>query len=96
MTHSYSTKSIGQQLAALGLPFPDIFARAMVALLTARKISLHHITHLMPDEQNSEAGYPRRTGGQQLRRCLDHETLTQERWALAIAALYRVPNGFLP
>jgi hypothetical protein len=90
MTHSYSTKSIGQQLAALGLPFPDIFARAMVALLTARKISLHHITHLMPGAQNPEANR------QQLRRCLDHETLTQERWALAIAALYRVPNGFLP
>jgi hypothetical protein len=81
MSHSYSTESLAQSLHQLGLPFAEFFARALVALLTAKKISLHHIAHLMPGHQNMEANR------QQLRRCLDHETLTQAVWTRAIAAL---------
>lgn len=81
MTQPYSTESIEHCLHSLKLPFAAIFARALVALLTGRKISLQSIASLMPGEQNSEANR------QQLRRCLDHETLTQEVWAVAIAAL---------
>jgi hypothetical protein len=67
------------------LPFAQHFARALVALLTARKISLHHVANLMPAEQNPEANR------QQMRRCLDHETLTQPVWTRAITAL--LPKG---
>jgi hypothetical protein len=81
MTHAYSTESLQSRLAALNLPFAELFARAYVALLTGRKISLHQVTQLMPGEQNPEANR------QQIRRCLDHETLTQNAWTLAIAAL---------
>lgn len=81
MSHAYSTESLMQRLRQLGLPFPDCFARALVALLSGRKISLHHVAHLMSGPQNPEANR------QQLRRCLDHETLTQRVWTLAIAAL---------
>lgn len=81
MTRPYCTESIANQLAALGLPFPAIFARALVALLTARKISVQHIASLMPGEQNLEANR------QQLRRCLDHETLTAPSWTRTLAAL---------
>jgi hypothetical protein len=81
MTYPYSTESVQQRLASLGLPFSQHFARALVALLTARKISLHHVAQLMPGPQNPEANR------QQIRRCLDHETLTQETWSRAIATL---------
>jgi DDE family transposase len=81
MTHPYSTESVQAQLDALGLPFAEHFARALVALLTARKISVHQVTQLMPGEQNPEANR------QQIRRCLDHESLAQPVWARAIAAL---------
>jgi hypothetical protein len=81
MTRPYSTEFLQERLEALHLPFPDLFARALVALLTARKISLHHVAHLMPGEQNPEANR------MQMRRCLDHETLTQLVWTRAIAAL---------
>ena len=81
MSRCYSTESIQDRLEILGLPFADFFARALVALLTGRKISLHHVAHLMPGEQNGEANR------QQMRRCLEHETLTQEAWSLAIASL---------
>ena len=85
MTHSYSTESLAQRLHRLGLPFAEFFARALVALLAARKISLHQVTHLMPGEQNPEANR------QQLRRCLEHESLTPETWTRAIAVL--LPRG---
>ena len=81
MTRTYSTESITQELQTLGLPFASIFARALTALLTARKISLHHGTRLMPGEQNAEANR------QQVRRCLEHETLSAQVWSLALAAL---------
>ena len=81
MTYAYSTESVQERLAALGLPFSEFFARALVALLSARKISIHQVTHLMPGEQNPEANR------QQLRRCLAHERLGQEVWTRAIAAL---------
>lgn len=81
MPQPYCTESLQQQLATLGLPFPDIFARALVALLTARKISLQQVACLMPGEQNAEANR------QQIRRCLDHETLTDDVWARAMADL---------
>jgi hypothetical protein len=81
MTQAYSIQALQDKLQALDLPFPQHFARALVALLTARKISLHHVANLMPGEQNPEANR------QQMRRCLDHETLTQQVWSRAIAAL---------
>jgi hypothetical protein len=84
MTHPplpYSTETIQGRLQRLGLPFPEHFARALVALLTARKISLHQITHLMPGEQNPEANR------MQIRRCLNHEDVTPVIWAKVIAAL---------
>ena len=81
MTQIYSIESVEERLADLGIPFSHHFARALVALLTGRKISLHHVTHLMPGKQNPEANR------QQLRRCLDHEILTQQVWSYAIAAL---------
>ncbi len=86
MTHqTYSIQSLQDKLQALDLPFSQHFARALVALLSARKISLHHVANLMPGKQNPEANR------QQLRRCLDHEALTQQAWTRAIAAL--LPKG---
>jgi hypothetical protein len=85
MTQAYSIEPIEHQLQALGLPFARHFARALVALLSARKINLHQIAHLMPGNQNPEANR------QQLRRCLDHEMTTPEAWTRAIAAL--LPQG---
>jgi hypothetical protein len=81
MTQPYCTESVEDRLDDLGIPFSEHFARALVALLTGRKISLHQVTHLMPGEQNPEANR------QQLRRCLDHDRLTPEVWSKAIAAL---------
>ena len=81
MAHPCSTEAVQARLEALGLPFAQPFARALVALLTARKISLHQVTQLMPGQHNPEANR------QQIRRCLDHESLTQQVWARAIAAL---------
>jgi hypothetical protein len=81
MTRPYSTAAVQARLDALGIPFAEHFARALVALLTARKISLHHIAQLMPGEQNPEANR------QQMRRCLDHQSMTQEAWSRALAAL---------
>ena len=85
MARPYSTESIASHLHTLGLPFAKHFARALVALLTARKISLHQIAQLMPGKQNAEANR------MQLRRCLDHESLDRETWAKVIAAL--LPKG---
>ena len=85
MTHAYSIEAIEHQLQALGLPFAPHFARALVALLTARKISLHQIAHLMPGNQNPEANR------QQMRRCLDHESTAADMWTGVIAAL--LPKG---
>ena len=85
MTQAYSIEPIEHQLHALGLPFAQHFARALVALLSARKISLHQIAHLMPGNQNPEANR------QQIRRCLDHQTTTACAWTRAIAAL--LPKG---
>ena len=85
MTQSYSTESVQARLEALGLPFSDVFARALVALVTSRKISLHSVTQLMPGEQNAEANR------QQLRRCLEHENLTPDSWAEVIQPL--LPKG---
>ena len=89
MTPSHCTESdiesVEQSLKHLDLPFSEQFARALVALLAGRKISLHHVAHLMPGEQDAEANR------QQLRRCLDHESLTQEVWSGAISKL--LPGG---
>ncbi len=85
MTQAYSIETIEHQLQALGLPFAQHFARALVALLSGRKISLHQVVHLMPGNQNPEANR------QQMRRCLDHQTTTACVWTRAIAAL--LPKG---
>jgi hypothetical protein len=81
MAQDYSTETIAQKLRDLHLPFADCFARALVALLSGKKISLHQLTHLMPGEQNPEANR------QQMRRCLEHENLTPEAWTHALSAL---------
>lgn len=81
MAHTYSAESIAQKLHDLNLPFAGFFARALVALLSGRKISLHHVAQLMPGEQNPEANR------QQMRRCLDHQSMSPEAWTRAIAAL---------
>ena len=85
MTRPYCIESICQQLQRAGLPFAKHFARALIALFTAKKISLHHIANLMPGETNPEANR------MQLRRCLDHKKLDPETWAKVIAAL--LPKG---
>jgi len=77
----YSTDAIAEELHALQLPFPDFLARALVGLLTARKATLHQITHLLPGEADPEAKR------QQMRRFLDHPALGDGRWAKAIAPL---------
>jgi hypothetical protein len=81
MAHDYSTETLTQKLHRLDLPFAEVFARALVALLWGRKISLHQIAHLMPGEQSSKANR------QQMRRCLDHQSLAPEAWTRAIAVL---------
>lgn len=81
MTRPYSIESITTRLHAAGLPFAKHFARALVALLTAKKISLHHIAALMPGETNPEANR------MQMRRCLDHQDLQPDVWARVIGAL---------
>ena len=85
MTRPYSIESITARLHAAGLPFAKHFSRVLVALLTAKKISLHHIVNLMPGETNAEANR------MQLRRCLDHTSLNPDVWAKVIAAL--MPKG---
>jgi hypothetical protein len=82
---TYSIESIQTQLANLDLPFAEHFARALVGLISGRCISLHHVSARMPGETDAEANR------QQLRRCLDHESLTCEAWARAIATL--LPQG---
>lgn len=77
--------SVEQTLASLDLPFAAQLARALIALLAGRKISLHHVAHLMPGLQNPEANR------QQLRRCLDHESMTEDVWSHALAKL--LPEG---
>ena len=77
----YSIDSIANRLAALGLPFADHFARALVGLIAGGRISLQRVAEKMPGYHDAEANR------QQLRRCLDHETLVPEAWALAIATL---------
>ncbi len=81
MAQDYSTETLTQKLHELHLPFAEFFARALVALVSGPKISLHHVAQLMPAEQNPEANR------QQMRRCLDHESLTCQIWAQVIAAL---------
>jgi len=82
---TYSTESIAQKLSELGLPFAEHFARALVGLISGRRISLQRVAEKMPGCQDAEANR------QQIRRCLDHETLVPEGWARTIAAL--LPRG---
>jgi hypothetical protein len=78
---TYSLEAITQQLQDLGLPDANHFARAIVALLTGKKISLQHIAHFMPGETSQDANR------MQLRRCLDHPKLEQDVWSKVIASL---------
>ena len=79
----YSTDTIAQQLESLDLPFARLLARALTALLTGCKASLHHIAHLLPGLPTQSAEAKR----QELRRLLDQPALTQPVWAKAIVAL---------
>ena len=56
MTRPYSIESITSQLHNAGLPLAKHFARALVALLTAKKISLYHVAALMAGKTNDEIG----------------------------------------
>ncbi len=80
----YSTETIANQLATLGLPFTDLLARALTALLSGRKATLHQIATLLPGPQQAQSTEAKR---QQLRRLLDHPALTPQRWARAVASL---------
>ncbi len=81
MTQTYSTDTIARQLEQLDLPFASLLARALTALLTGRKASLHQIACLLPGPANAEAKR------QELRRLLDQPALTQPVWARAVAGL---------
>ena len=85
MTRPYSIESITSQLHNAGLPLAKHFARALVALLTAKKISLYHVAALMAGKTNAEANR------MQLRRCLDHRDLQADVWAKVIGSL--LPKG---
>jgi len=67
MTQTYSTETIANQLATLGLPFTDLLARALTALLSGRKATVHQITTLLPGPQaqkaqSAQAKRPREAG----------------------------------
>ena len=80
MTHTYSTDTIAQQLAALGLPFASFLARALAGLLTGRKATIHQVANLLPGEASTQAKR------QEIRRFLDQPALTQAVWATTVAA----------
>lgn len=83
----YTTDTIAQQLAALGLPFASLIARSLVALLSRHKATVHHIAALLPGAPAQSVQDKR----QELRRLLDQPALTQPAWAKAIAA--SLPKG---
>jgi len=82
-THStiYSTESIAQALDAAGLPYSAFLSRALTALLTGRRASVHRIAGLLPGRAGAEASR------QQIRRFLDQPVRSAEQWPRAIAAL---------
>ena len=90
MTQTYSTETLANQLATLGLPFTDLLARALTALLSGRKATLHQIATLLPGPQAQKA-QSAEAKRQELRRLLDQPGLTQTVWASAIAAV--LPKG---
>jgi hypothetical protein len=81
MAQTYSTETIAQELNALEVPAAPFLARALTALMTGRKATLHQIANLLPGTTNREAAR------QQIRRFLDQPALTQERWAKTLAML---------
>ncbi len=81
MAHTYSTETIAQELNALEVPGAPFLARALTALITGRKATLHQIANLLPQTANREAAR------QQIRRFLDQPALTQQRWAKTLARL---------
>lgn len=85
MTQTYSTQTIAKELQTLQLPFPDFLARALTALLTARKATLQQIANLLPGSTDTEAKR------QELRRFLDQPALGNGAWARAIDKL--LPKG---
>ena len=95
MTQTHSTAStllsinalheIEEKMASLGLPFPENFARALVGLLSGKKITLHEVANLMPGEKRHDANR------QQVRRNLDHPRMQGQVWSKSIAPL--LPKG---
>ena len=81
MAPTYSTETIAQELTALEVPGAAFLARALTALITGRKATLHQIANLLPQSPNTEAAR------QQIRRFLDQPALTQEHWAKTLAKL---------
>lgn len=87
---TYSTETIANQLATLGLPFTDLLARALTALLSGRKATLHQIATLLPGPQTHKA-QSAQAKRQELRRLLDQPALTPSVWARTVAAV--LPKG---
>lgn len=95
MTQTHSTTSdlestnalgeIEEKMESLGLPFPEHFARALVGLLSGKKITLHEVANLMPGEKSHDANR------QQMRRNLDHPRMQGQVWSKSIAPL--LPKG---
>ena len=81
MAHIYSTETIAQELNDLEVPDAPFLARALTALITGRKATLHQIANLLPGTANREAAR------QEIRRFLDQPILTQQRWANTLAKL---------
>ncbi len=91
MTPDYSTETLTQKLHHLDLPFAEFFARALVALLAGRKISLHHVAQLMPGEQKRKPIASRCAAAWIMRACRPRHgpmlvavLLPRTKWILAI------------
>jgi hypothetical protein len=85
MAQTCSTQTIAQELETLGLPFADLLAHRLTALLTGRNASVHQVATLLPGEENAEVKR------QQIRRFLDQPALLNQAvwagWATSVAAL---------
>jgi len=89
MTQAYCIETIAEELTALDLPFAPLIARCLVALLTNRKATIHHVANSLPTDKSKEANR------QMIRRFLDHPALNADCFAKAIAALLPLPSAWV-
>jgi hypothetical protein len=81
----YSTETIARTLSAADLPSAAFVARALTALLTGRRASVHRMANLLPGGAGAEANR------QHFRRFLDQPIRSaQQRWTRSIATLLPV------